>query len=315
MKAPGEIKGDTIWEEINSYREIINLPASKATMTIIADFIRSMINSSNEHMNVFSLRTGSGSMYKRMLNKELENGKMSVKGIEKDKKMYDRCIEGFPGKYAESHKFGNVPDGYSSIIEGGISNVHEVVENTIDIFETRFTLSGVFLRKQLIEIFEKIHGILKPKGTLILCDIDNWIGSYIEKKAEILGRYYSEIRIDLSKGAFICKKRKETENLILDKNNHGDKDAVKALIKSSIEPLKIEAEKTGKAGWEEIVNADIQNALKGRIWYRTRDEWKEIISSGFSNNVDFRILSPEDIRKKFNDVINNPFLIIATKRK
>lgn len=315
MKVSGDITGDDRWETSDSYQLIYALPAGTAIRKVIADFIQSLLNSSNEPLRIFSLAIGSGDLYKRLLNKEIENGKISVIGIENDKALYKRCIEEFPGRFADIPALGNIPDGYSSIIEGGLDRLNTMMENTVDIFEARFVISRLLFKNKIIETIEKISRILKPKGTFILSDIDNWIGTYIEKKIEILSRYYNEINIDLNKGILVCRKRATIENPILDKNNHNDKDAVKTLIKSCLEPLKTEAGKTDMIGWEEVVNADIQNALTGRVYYRTKDEWKEIIKTAFNANIDIRVISAEDIQKKFSDVINNPFLVIATKQK
>lgn len=313
MKTPGIIVGKGFWEVANSYDMLPNLATVKAVTSILVDLIHSFIVSNEEKTVVFSMGFGTGALYKQLLREELEEEQIRVLGMEYDPDLIKLAVEDFPGKYMEALTFRNVAAECSSVIQKSLAQSLDVRENSVDILEARFVLHGVLFRKELIKIIEGIYNVLKPRGIFVLAEIDNWIGTYIEKKLESLIKFYTELDLNIEKGTIVCKKHKAVEFPILDKSNHSDKDAVRALIKTNLEPMKIEAEKSGRIGWDEIVTDDINDGVSGRKWYRSKEEWQEIVRAGFGEKVDIRIISTREIKNVHNDVVDNPFMLIATK--
>jgi SAM-dependent methyltransferase len=313
MKRSLGVIGDAVWEVTDSYKSLPDMASSRAIKGIITDLIGYTLGKRESIATLFSLGIGAGDLYKTTLRKEIEEEKLRVFGIDSDRNLVDRCIEDFPGNYMESSTFINVTGISSSVLARSITKNFEIYENSIDFAEARFNLHTVLLRRQIHSILSKIYNILKPGGMFMMSDIDFWIGSYIEKKLVTLSNYYHEVWLDEENALILCKKLTTSEFPIIDPKNHADNEALKGITKLLLEPLKKEAEETGKLGWEEIVAQDELDWTKGRIWFRTREEWEELIKSAFQGNVKIQVITPFEIKKTHPDVQNHIFMLIATK--
>jgi len=313
MKGTGEIKGEAVWEVSTAYKLFADLPVNRAVKSVMTDLIHYALNNSDEITTVQSLGIGTGELYKGILRKDIIENKLRVLGVEPDRALMDRCVEDFPGNYMESSNFINVTDNCSCVINRSLLFPHEIYENTINFAEARFTLHQILFRKSLVGLMRRVYKVLRKNGVFIIGDIDHWIGSYIEKKITTLTRYYNEIEVDPKKALLLAKKQKVVEIPILDRSNHADNEAIKSLLQVTLEPLSTEVQEAARIGWEEIVNADMEDGTRGRKWYRPKEEWEEMIREGFDDKVSIRIISPQEIKKKFPDVRDNPFLLMATK--
>ncbi|GEM_PF-2448511 len=313
MKGTGEIKGEALWEVSTVYKLFADLPVNRAVNSVMTDFIHYALENSEDITTVLSLGMGTGELYKGVLRRDIIDKKLRVLGVESDRALVERCVEDFPGQYMESSNFINVTDNYSCVINRSLIFPHELYDETVNFAEARFSLNQILFRKSILGLMRRVYKVLRKNGVFMIGDIDHWIGSYIEKKIQTLARFYNEIEVDSKKAVLLGKKQKVVEIPILDKAIHADNEAIKSLMKVTLEPLNREVENTAKIGWEESVKTDIDDGMKGRKWYRTKEEWEEMIKEGFDNRVSIRIISPQEIRKKFPDVHDNPFLLMATK--
>lgn len=313
MKASGEIKGEALWEVSTTYKLFADLPVNRAVKSVMTDVIHYALNNNEDITAVMSLGIGTGELYKGILRKDIIENKLRVLGVEPDKVLVDRCVEDFPGNYMESSNFVNVTDNCSCVIHRSLVFPHEIYENTMNFVEARFALHQILFRKTIMGLIRRVYKVLKNNGVFIVGDIDHWIGSYIEKKVLTLTRYYNEIEVDPKRALLLAKKQKVVEIPILDRTSHADNEAIKSLMNTTLEPLNTEVQDTTRIGWEESVNSDFDDGIKGRKWYRTKEDWEEMIVEGFENKVDIRTISPQEIRKKYPDVRDNPFILMATK--
>jgi ubiquinone/menaquinone biosynthesis C-methylase UbiE len=310
QEGPSEL----IWERTSSYKALPDLATAKAVKATVADIIKFAVSDKKNMSTVLSLGTGSGDIYKNQLRREIEERKLRVFGIEHDSFLIKRCREDFPGSYMEASFFYSLEDRYSTVMHRNLLAPLDINDGSVDIIESRFSLHALLFQKQILTLLERLEKVLNPSGgTLIISSIDSWIGSYIEKKLSTLQRFYSDVALDPEKAVISGKKLKRVEFPILDQTNHSDQDALKALVKVSLEPLKAEGRKTSMPGWEEITNADYGDGLKGRLWYRTKEEWVELIRQVFGNKISIKIITPQEIKNLYSDVLDNPFLIMVTK--
>jgi SAM-dependent methyltransferase len=313
MRHPGDGMTEVVWESANSYKALPDLATSRAARSTVVDLIKCTITDKEKAYSVFSLGIGSGALYKNLLKKEIKDGKLRVLGIEHDKYLYERAVEDFPGDYMKASHFNNVEEKCSSIIQRSLLAPIEIYENSMDIVESRFTLQGLLFQKQLAVVLDRVNKILKPGGMFIVSGIDCWIGSYIEKKVLTLKRFYSEVTVDPRRALIVCKKGRVMEFPILDTGNHSDQEALKSMKKLTLDALKIEGELLGKIGCEEFISSDCEDGFKGRLWYRTKEEWVEMLKAAFGPNIQMKVITPQEIRHLYNDVHDNPFLIMVTK--
>jgi ubiquinone/menaquinone biosynthesis C-methylase UbiE len=313
MKRSLGVIGDALWERTDCFKSLPDMASAKASRMIMADLIRYSLGKQESTATIFSMGIGLGDMYKTLLKKEIESEKLRVYGIDCDDQMIERCVEDFPGNYMESSTFINVTDNCSSVHKKSVARNFEIYESSMDFVEARFILHNVLLKRQIHSILTKIYTILKPGAMLMMSDIDFWIGSYIEKKLIALSNYYHEVWLDEDNTLILCKKLATVEFPILDQKNYNDNEAIKGITKLSLDGLRKEAEATGKLGWEEIAALDTLDWTTGRAWFRTKEEWEELVKNAFQGNAKIQVISPAEIKRKHTDVQNHIFMLTAIK--
>jgi hypothetical protein len=307
----------TLWERTCSYKALSELATARAIKSTVADIIKFTLSDRKETATVFSLGIGNGDLYKNQLRKEIDEGKLRIFGSERDPFLVKRCREEFPGTLREVSFFYTAEERHSAVMEKSLQSqlaTLDIDENMVDIVESRFTLHAFLFQKQLIQMLEKIEKILKPSGTFIVSSIDNWIGNYIEKKFLTLQRFYGDVTLEPETAIISGSRRKAVSLPVLENTNHSDQEALKTLVQSSLEPLKAEGKAMARPGWEDVINLDYDDGIKGRLWYRTKEEWEEMVKSVFGGNAEIRILSPQEIKNRYNDVLDQPFLLMVTKQ-
>ncbi len=316
MRKPCSISGVTFNSTSSVYKRLYDMPSSKAVRAVEAAFMRSIMeNSSNRITEVLSIGAGRADLYKSLMKKYFTDGKMRLLAIESDDFLASIARDEFPGEYMDAIAPNVVEDGHSCIFT--VKNYFEIDfrQKYFDFIEINFVLSSFLFSEDIRKFLRKIVSYLKDGGALIISDTDCYIGSYIESRVTAFSRFFKDIQIDVDQGFISGQKQRKHELPLLDINNvFADREMLMQLYRDRFEAFAKEGLTSQLPEAQSIVNHELDDIRRGMRFYRPKDEWKNILTEVMGETADIIAMGPEDIKKKHPDVLDFPFILIATKK-
>lgn len=289
-----EKKGRGTWAKPEFLDKFSGLPVICSGRSITCNFIHEKLEK-NGVASTFSIGIGTGMMYEPFKNK-INGGQLILQGIDILPSMI---------KEAKTKLVGNV-----LLSSRDAREPFNITDETIDIVEAGLVLHHILKSKELIDIFKRIKKILKPGGQFILFDIDVSVGEYVENKLKKLELDFGQADIDYETGEFVFK---EQRIKILDTQNPEEETIVSNLNRVTCDPL-LEEMKRYKPEIKAIIEDNVQKARQGTEWHRSIINWIKLLKQGFDNSCSIEIITPEAIKEQFQKVLDNPFVIVVTKK-
>jgi SAM-dependent methyltransferase len=289
------------WSDSNTYTRASGLPVIASIRALTATVIKRKLQ--NGPVKVLSLGIGTGTIYKEFFHEELQNGTLTLYGIDLLESMIEACKSSLVGPnidlvVADLLELDKLPDGGFDVVEAGLV-LHHIL---------RF--------EDLRQLISKIFCALNPGGSFVLGDIDVSCGEYIEAKLIELERVHGSLFIDSQTGQFV---NHHIQVPILDQSDARDLEVIHRLDQKTCTPLLEELrglEPEMREKLQEIVLLNVQSARKGLEWHRAIDThhgWRKIVEGASFSTNQIEIISSEEIKKRAPDVLDNPFLLIASK--
>jgi len=292
-------KGVGVWANPEFLDAFAGLPVVQAGRVMISNIIDQELR--KRCTTVFSIGIGTGIMYKPFLN-AINNRQLSLIGIDILPEMIEAC-----NKLIGQNK-------------GCVLSTQDVREQfllpnqSVDIVEASLVLHHILKADELIDIFKRIHAVLKPGGKFVLYDIDVDIGSHIESKLRTLEDRYIQVNIDLNTAEFVFRdKQIKKRQKILDPMSRNDQEIIKNMDIQTCNPLIMEME-LYKPDLKHVIMDNVSNARQGLEWHRSIKDWKELIGMSFNKTSSVEVFDSKIIKKEFQQVLDRPFLMVVTKK-
>ena len=299
------------------YEQVGALPVIQSLRSMTASVIEA-----TPSPYVFSIGIGDGVIYSGPLADKLKSGGMKLLGVDISQDLLVKCSSALDTGRAILQNFSPESVSSVSLIQADIldiiedSSFDEWAKSRFSVIEAGLVLHHIFDSSRLISIFNKISDWLAPGGVFVLADIDVAIGEYLESKEKKLKRDYENVERDNTKGVFVCSKDGRDFYIpVLDVNDDADAEALANLDAKTCRPLLEEAKKSGKPQIVEFVEKNIKSARQGNELHRAAAEWERLIREGFKERLSkYQIFPTEEIKAKFPDVLDSPFVALAYKR-
>lgn len=314
IKSEKEISsGIGVWKNPEIYEKTSGLPVMSALRTVVSSYILDRMQSQGEQ-EVLSLGIGSGEMYK-VFTDQIRSQSLKLKGMDILPGMVCTCVENLGGDVVTS--FEEAVDSKSPLfVCQDLLLPFRISKGALDVVESNLVLHHVLERSQIVDVFRRIEHVLKPRGIFVLGDIDVFVGEYVDLKKIQLQQKYGDVEIDNSTAEFVYTVDGEENRLpILDMDNSDDRRVVDDLKRITCDPLLEEMQENNPLLENPIIE-NVGNALCGLEWHRSvngDDGWISLIKEAFGPDCKITLINPEQIRKEYDGVLDNPFVLVVEK--
>lgn len=296
-----KVIGVGVWARPDLFERCAGLPVLKSIRSITSSIIEGLLNNS-ESQKVLSIGIGPGIMYD-VFKEEILAGRLNLIGIDILPEMLAKASQ-------------NLGRQNVTLIEKDIRENLSLPPKSVNIAEAGLVLHHVLEGDELVSIFRQINQVLIKNGVFILGDIDVAIGEHIEAKLQHLRQTYPRVSIDLETGEFVCSNGNQIRLKILDSRNVEDQGILKNMTVTTCQPLEDEMRKYN-ASLSDAILANTANARKGLEWHRSikgKHGWISLIKKGFeATPVNIEIIRPAEIKRRFSNVLDNPFVVVVRK--
>lgn len=315
MREPCALSGLRVCNLTSVYKTLYDLPTTDAIRNIEARFITSILENTIGNSDILSFNPGRGFLYKSLLRKYFENGRLRLIGLETDKYFLHHLKEDFPGDYMDALVPRVVDPGHSSdFFAENIDQDFDFPMDSFNFIEVSFALHSFMFREDIERFLTRILKLLRKGGYFIMADLDCCIGSYIESRMNVYRSFYKEMNFNASEGFVTCIKNKKRQLPFLDINNIvADNNFLQYIYKSRFVFFEEESSLSTLPEASEIVLSESEAISRGFRFYRTKEEWKDIVAGVFGPDSNILLTSPDDIKKKYPRVKDFPFVLVAVK--
>ena len=315
MREPCIVSGLKVSNLTSVYKSLYDLPSAVAIRNISAGFITSILGNTSGNNDILTFNPGRGLLYKSLLKKYFENGRLRLLGVETDNYFLQQFKEDFPGDYMDALVPRTVDPGHSSVFFA--ENIAKDLDFPFDSFnfiEMSFSLSSFMFREDIEEFLRRILKLLRKGGYFIMSDLDSCVGSYIEARMRVYKNFYKEMSFNVSEGFVTCVKNKKRQLPFLDINNiFFDNNFLRNLYNSKFVFFEKEVSVSTLPESADMIVAESEIVRRGLRFYRTKEEWKDIVAGVFGQDTNILLTSPDDIKKRYPEVKDFPFILVAVK--
>jgi len=306
------------WTSANEYHELTDIPVIKSLRLIVASIIRKYRKDFIKYRThtILSLGIGTGTLYKEFFPKEINEGYLKVVGIDSSSAMLQQCASDASVRVRIVNEIQIPQNAELTLVHKNIVEGFGLNDNSIDIVESVLVMHHIAYRDEIKKVLHDIFRVLKRGGIFVLADIDINIGGYIEEKEADLQKQYVRVKRMPMEGIFLCTDSEGNNYSIpvLDQKDENDLGIINNMMKEVFIPLKQEAQQYGSKSTLDAIDKELSSALRGEELNRSAGEWIEILEDCIGEKGYLELLTPKDIKRIYPEVLDKPFLIVATKR-
>lgn len=296
------------------YKEISDLPSVKAVRSVQAGFIKNILANSEGTSEILSVGVGRGELYRNFLKKEFSIGKLRLRATECDESLATVAKDEFPGAYMDALTFAVLEPRYSTVMVTPEINLPDLPQQSLDFAELSFTMSSFMLKHDIYSFIQGIYRMLKPSGTMILADIDGYMGAYIESRLRTYCDFFKELTVDALRGKIVGTKHRRHDIPFMNINDSmPDLEVFERFFSRNITGFLEEIKRSLLPEAEDLATLELDAIKQGLRFYREMDEWLDITDKVFGEFSQIHVYTPDSLKKLYPEIKDYPFVIFAIK--